>query len=99
MDLYANAALLRALKSFAGAVVLVTHDRHLVRSVVEGAPILPPSEMPEDDESEGEESEEEDAAAEPGRTFMVGKGQLKLMSSVDAYVALVEKRVRKKALA
>jgi len=55
--------------------------------------------MPEDDESEGDESEEEDAAAEPGRTFMVSKGQLKLMSSVDAYVALVEKRVRKKALA
>lgn len=95
MDLYTVAALVRALRGYSGAVVLVTHDRHLVRTVVEGGPLLPASEAaPEnDDSSESEQSGNE--SREPGRVYMVGKGKVKLINGVDDYVKLVERRVRK----
>ncbi|EJD53221.1 P-loop containing nucleoside triphosphate hydrolase protein [Auricularia subglabra TFB-10046 SS5] len=98
LDLYTVAALVRGLRAYTGAVVLVSHDRHLVRCVVEGAPLLPPSEMADDDEedSEGEDRDGgDDGAREPGRVYLVAKGKVRLLNGVDDYVALVEKRVRK----
>jgi ATP-binding cassette, subfamily F, member 3 len=71
--------LIRALRSFSGGIILVSHDRHLVRCVIEGAPILPPSELVEDDDtSDTEEAEEE--SSRTGQVFMVGpKGRVKLL--------------------
>ncbi|KAH7107697.1 P-loop containing nucleoside triphosphate hydrolase protein [Auriculariales sp. MPI-PUGE-AT-0066] len=94
LDLYANSALVRALKAYTGAVVVVSHDRHLIRCVVEGAPVLPPSELPDDDESDEDKSDEE-CTAEPGNVYIVGKSQVKLAAGVDTYTALVEKRVKR----
>ena len=36
-------ALVRALRQYAGAALLISHDRHFIRCVVEGALVLPPS--------------------------------------------------------
>ena len=57
LDLPSVTGLARGLKAFGGAVILVTHDRFLVRCVVEGESV---DEEGSDDEDEGgEESESE----------------------------------------
>src|SRR5882757_4460345 len=51
-------ALIRTLRQYTGAVLLVSHDRHFIRCVIEGAPILPPSsDVDDDDEGSDDESE------------------------------------------
>lgn len=68
--------LMRALRGFKGAVLLVSHDRHLVRCVIEGAPLVP-----EGDEVDEEDDEEEQDTDDPGKTgsvYRVGpKGKLR----------------------
>lgn len=88
-------AFIRALRRYAGAILLVSHDRHFTRCVIEGSPILPPS---EDDDGEGEEEEDESDDEESGKVGMVyavDKGKLKpLGGGVSEYVRLVEKRMK-----
>ena len=89
-------AFIRALRRYAGAILLVSHDRHFTRCVIEGAPILPPSSEEEEEDDEDEESEDEDSAKRVGTVYAVGKGKLRQLSGgVDEYVSLVEKRMRK----
>jgi ATPase subunit of ABC transporter with duplicated ATPase domains len=106
-------ALIVALKRYSGAVLVVSHDRHFVRCVIQGAPILTPSADSDDDsdddyyygegddEGGGDDGGDDDAASRaPGEVYMVGpKGRVKLLSSgVDEYAESMEKRVRKLAL-
>ncbi|KAG8957465.1 hypothetical protein FRC03_010126 [Tulasnella sp. 419] len=90
---------IRSLRRFTGAILLVSHDRHFTRCVVEGAPILPPSSDVEDEEDDEDESEDEDPGNN-GTVYAVGpKGKVKpLTGGVDDYVALVEKRMKKLGL-
>jgi ATP-binding cassette subfamily F protein 3 len=91
-------SLIRALRQYTGAVLLVSHDRHFVRCVVEGAPILPPSEAEDEDEKSDDESEG-NASGKTGVVFYVGKGKVKPLSGgIDDYVALVEKQMKRLGL-
>lgn len=93
-------ALIIALKRYAGAILVVSHDRHFVRCVVEGAPILSASPDDENDEDSGENSEDDSSSRDPGVVYMVGpKGRIKVLSGgVDEYAESMEKKMRKLAL-
>jgi len=87
-----------ALRSFEGAIVLVTHDRWFCRVVIEGAPLREPAE----DDSDGDEEDEEEAegaAAKPrGQVYRVNKGRVvELSGGMDEYVQKVEKELIRKA--
>lgn len=70
---------MKALRGFKGGILLVSHDRHLVRCVVEGAPLIP--EGDEVDEYEEEEEEDDDDPGKSGPVYRVGpKGRLRLLS-------------------
>ena len=82
-------ALIEALRIYAGAILLVSHDRHFTRCVIEGAPTLPTSGDSDDEESEDEE-------CKTGIVYAVGKGKLKLLSGgIDEYILSIEKRIKK----
>ncbi|KAF2472447.1 P-loop containing nucleoside triphosphate hydrolase protein [Lindgomyces ingoldianus] len=72
-------SLVNALREYEGAVLVVTHDRFFMRTVVEGespyklAPGVQAGEGPEEEESE----EEEETGAPAGTVFRLVKGQLK----------------------
>ncbi|KDQ06596.1 hypothetical protein BOTBODRAFT_246354 [Botryobasidium botryosum FD-172 SS1] len=93
-------ALIRALRQYTGAVLLVSHDRHFTRCVVEGAPIIPPSDDPDDDDEEEDDSDEEGQTGQTGTVYVVGpKGRVKPLSGgTDEYVALVERRMKRLGL-
>src|ERR1700733_10774629 len=91
LDIDTITALIRALRHYIGAIILVSHDRHLVHCVIEGAPILQCSGHGDGgDELEDDTSDEEDGGQrkrEPGKVYMVGpKGRVKLLEDgVDGY--------------
>ncbi|KAB5591495.1 ATP-binding ABC transporter [Ceratobasidium theobromae] len=79
LDMDTNVGLMKALRGFKGGILLVSHDRHLVRCVVEGAPLIP--EGDEVDEYEEEEEEDDDDPGKSGPVYRVGpKGRLRLLS-------------------
>jgi len=96
LDMDTTAGLVRALRAFEGAILLVSHDRHLVKCVVEGAPVLPPSDLVEDDD-EDEDEDEDDMNTKTGTVYRVGpKGKVRaLPGGVNDYVAIVERRLAK----
>ena len=87
-----------ALRSFEGAIVLVTHDRWFCRVVIEGAPLREPAEDDSDDDEE-DDGEDDGAGAKPrGQVYRVNKGQVvELSGGVDEYVQRVEKELVRKA--
>jgi ATPase subunit of ABC transporter with duplicated ATPase domains len=93
-------ALIRALRKYTGAVVLVSHDRHFMRCVIEGASILPPSNDVEDTEDDSGNESEDSEARNTGTMYAVGpKGRVKLLKGgTDTYVTLVEKQMKKLGL-
>jgi len=92
LDMDTTAGLIRALKRYKGAVLLVSHDRHLVRCVVEGAPIL--NREGESGEEDDESEEEEEDFSKERLVYRVGpKGKIKLLRGVDEYVEMVERRL------
>ncbi|KAG5635865.1 hypothetical protein H0H81_009848 [Sphagnurus paluster] len=84
-------ALVETLKQYQGALLIITHDRFLMRCVVEGES---PHESTGDSD---EESEDEDAdrggwQAKPGVVYRLLKGQLKLLNGgMRKYEAIAEK--------
>ena len=90
-------ALIRALRQYTGAVLLVSHDRHFMRCVIEGAPILPAS---GDGQDSDDDSEEDGESEKIGTVYSVGpKGKVKPLSGgTEDYVSLVEKRMQKLGL-
>lgn len=100
LDIDTITALIRAFRHYTGAVLLVSHDRHLVRCVVEGAPILPPSATDSGEADELDSSDDDGDAGttkSPGQVYMVGpKGRVKLLErGVDGYSETMEKKMRK----
>ncbi|KAJ7600806.1 P-loop containing nucleoside triphosphate hydrolase protein [Mycena floridula] len=92
LDLDTINALIQALRRYKGAILLVSHDRHLMKSVVEGDPILASDSDEDTNEEEGED-------LKTGSVYMVGvKGTLKLLKGTEEYVQLITKRMRKQGL-
>ena len=93
-------AFIRALRKYTGAILLVSHDRHFTRCVIEGAPILPPSSDAEDNEENSDYDSEDSEAGKTGTVYAVGpNGKVTPLSGgTDDYIALVEKRMKKLGL-
>jgi ATP-binding cassette subfamily F protein 3 len=84
-------ALALALKTYAGGIVLITHDRWFSRVVIEGESHRPsaPDESSDDDSSDEEEGRR-------GKTYKVGGGKVKqLEKGMGGYVAFVERKLER----
>ena len=82
-----------ALRRYAGAVLLVSHDPHLF---VEGGPFLPPSELENGDDSDVNSSTDESERHDPGIVCLVGpRGKVRSIKSVETYVAIVDRKIAK----
>ena len=67
---------MKALRGFKGAVLLVSHDRHFVRCVIEGGPLIPEGDEASDDEED--EASDIDDSGKPGTVYRVGpRGKLR----------------------
>ncbi|KAG8906283.1 hypothetical protein FRC01_008071, partial [Tulasnella sp. 417] len=74
LDLDTIQALVRALRAYSGAILLVSHDRYLVRCLVEGAPLVPRDDVGDDDEGDdGEEESGNDEEGKVGSVYIVSK--------------------------
>lgn len=74
LDFYAVQALGRALRIFNDALLIVSHDRFLVRPVIEGY-----TELLQLDEDDGSDEEEESKAEQQRSLHLLEKGELKLL--------------------
>jgi ATPase subunit of ABC transporter with duplicated ATPase domains len=90
LDFYTVTALANALSSWNGAILLVSHDRYLIRALVEGQKIY------EDEESDEDVAEDE---AKRREVFLIKDGNLALMSlGVSGFEGSLEKRLEKLSL-
>lgn len=95
-------ALITALRGYEGAVLVVTHDRFFMKTVVEGVPMksLAASSRPEDDEDEEnsseEDSEDEDGAKRTRVVHRLSKGKLiKLDRGMEQYEEIAARSATK----
>lgn len=86
-------------------MLIVSHDRHFVRSLVEGAPILESTGTSDNsDDGLGDQNDDDKAdgvgVQEPGLVYQIGpKGKLTLLArGIDEYAKRMEKKMRKLAL-
>lgn len=90
LDFYTVTALSNALSDWNGAILLVSHDRFMIRRVVEG-------ETPEDNEEEGKGmNENEEEVARRRAVYLLKGGKLKLLDAgISAFEQSLEKQVQK----
>ena len=85
-------ALTEALQDWEGALLVITHDRYFMRSVVEREKLH----VPVDDEDDGSQSEDEDEKP-PGTVYRLFKAGLhRLDRGMAQYEELVEKALAKR---
>lgn len=93
LDFHTVTALASALSSFNGAVLLVSHDRFLVRSVVEGKRDY---EHTLDDDFEGAEDEREEEESRRRVVYVMKAGKLnEQQNGVEQFEESLVKRVHK----
>jgi ATPase subunit of ABC transporter with duplicated ATPase domains len=95
LDLATVSALARALQEYDGAVVLVSHDRFMMRTIVEGEPV--DGDDSEHDEDEGRHDEGEDRRRRMVYEVKAGKVR-QLSGGVSAWETSLEKRLAKAGL-
>ncbi|KAH6632672.1 putative transporter protein [Chaetomium tenue] len=89
LDYETVAALREALRGWAGAVILVSHDRWFMRGVVEGL-------VDEEEGSEGEEEEEGEEGLRRRVVYKLAGGKLTVLErGVDQFEEGMERRVKK----
>jgi ATPase subunit of ABC transporter with duplicated ATPase domains len=89
LDFHTVTALADALSGWNGAILVVSHDRYLVRRVVEGDK----DEVGSDEEDEGVDEEEE---LRKRTVFLLKGGGMKVLErGVEQFVDSLEKRVEK----
>jgi ATPase subunit of ABC transporter with duplicated ATPase domains len=82
-------ALSTALSDWNGAILLVSHDRFMIRRVVEG-------EKPEDSDDEEVNRTDEEEQSRRQAVYLLKEGKLSLQGSgVSGYEQSLEKKVRK----
>jgi ATPase subunit of ABC transporter with duplicated ATPase domains len=95
LDLATVSALARALQEYDGAVVLVSHDRFMIRTIVEGEPV-------DADDSDDEESDHRTDEHDEHRrriVYEVKAGKLKqLDGGIAAWETTLEKKLTKAGL-
>ncbi|KAM0715301.1 hypothetical protein Q7P37_008799 [Cladosporium fusiforme] len=95
LDLATVSALARALMEYDGAVVLVSHDRFMIRTIVEGEPVDPDDS--EDDSSDHQTDDEEQRRRRI--VYEVKGGKVKELSGgVAAWETGLEKKLTKAGL-
>lgn len=102
MDSDSIRALIGALKRFKGAVILISHDRHAIKEVIEGRPTEEMEGSGSEDESSEEEEEDEElgslnpsGTAPQRKTFLVRNGSVKVLEKgVEEYVSTVEQTMQ-----
>lgn len=94
LDFHTVTALATALSSFNGAIILVSHDRFLIRSVIEGKRDI---EHKLDEDFEGlQEEEVDDSTTRRRSVFVVKAGKLNEQSTgVEQFEKSLVKRVQK----
>jgi len=95
LDLATVSALARALQEYDGAVVLVSHDRFMIRTIIEGEPVDP-------DDSDDEESDHQGNTDDEHRrriVYEVKAGKAKqLNGGISAWETMLEKKLTKAGL-
>lgn len=93
LDFHTVTALASALSSFNGAILLVSHDRFLVRSVIEGKR---DEEHKLDDDFEGVDEETDETQSRRRAVYVLKAGKLKEQSNgVEQFEQSLVKRVQK----
>ncbi|KAF8213955.1 P-loop containing nucleoside triphosphate hydrolase protein [Mycena galopus ATCC 62051] len=96
VDFHTIQALATALKTFTGAIIIITHDRWFSRVVIEGESLRHAAQDDAVSEDSSSEEDEEDASP-PGKTYRVGGAKLKLMEKGMAqYVGIIERKLARK---
>lgn len=100
LDLDTISGLVRGLRQYSGAVILASHDRHVLRCIIEGGPLLPTSGTTEDvEDSDSGAYSDSDEAGKKGKLYMVGpNGKVRELGSIDTYVRKVEKALGKSGI-
>jgi ATPase subunit of ABC transporter with duplicated ATPase domains len=95
LDLATVSALARALQEYDGAVVLVSHDRFMIRTIIEGEPVDP-------DDSDDEETDHQANTDDEHRrriVYEVKAGKVKqLNGGIAAWETTLEKKLTKAGL-
>jgi ATPase subunit of ABC transporter with duplicated ATPase domains len=95
LDLATVSALAGALQEYNGAVVLVSHDRFMIRTIIEGEPVDP-------DDSEDEDSDHQANTDDEHRrriVYEVKAGKIKqLKGGIAAWKTVLEKKLTKAGL-
>lgn len=93
LDFYTVTALATAMSSFNGAILLVSHDRFLVQSVIEGKRDV---EHKLDEDFEGVDEETDDVQSRKRATYVIAGGKLhQQKNGVEEFERSLMKRVRK----
>lgn len=96
LDLATVSALARALQEYDGAVVLVSHDRFMIRTIVEGEPVDPDD---SDDEGSDHQANTEDDEHRRRIVYEVKAGKVKqLNGGIAAWETALEKKLTKAGL-
>ncbi|KAF1831641.1 P-loop containing nucleoside triphosphate hydrolase protein [Decorospora gaudefroyi] len=88
-----------ALKEYDGAILVVTHDRFFMRTVVEGESphtLAPGVHGSEDEADESSDSEDAETGVAPGTVYRLAKGQLKkLEGGMEQYAEIAARTAAK----